>query len=273
MQTVALEWVKETIEDAVKPMLPFEFRESYMPHPEMKYYQYAAFIALDGTWSFIVALGFFVTTFRAVTRLMDDRVMPFKEMIRILGMKESTLWIGWLLHYAWWTCLVSLLVSILPTVAFFPDGNYFVVFVTVWLFMLSTVAFSFMVCGWMTNIKLAQGAGVGLYIMLGYMPYLVQQTPNPTMAAFRASMILFHCPFVHSFYTIMAHQVSGTEETIGLTIGRLTSPFKGICVLECWAWNLLSIFLCITVGLYFHQVNPGKYGVAKPWHFPFHLSY
>ncbi|KAM9831250.1 cholesterol transporter ABCA5 [Neosynchiropus ocellatus] len=193
-----------------------------------------------------------------IVNVAAEKEQRLKDTMTMMGLYDSAFWLSWGLLYAALVTTMALLMSVIATcTALFPNSNFFVIFVLISLYGISTISFSFLMTPLFKKPKFASSVGSMLTVLLGCLSLftvLMKDFPQP--------LVWLLCLFSPSAFSIGIAQVVYLEaQGEGAVFSSLTSGPHPLYVplimlpLDCVLYLLLALYL--------DQVLPGEFGLRR----------
>ncbi|TPP39775.1 ATP-binding cassette sub-family A (ABC1) member 2 [Fasciola gigantica] len=206
--------------------------------------------------------------------IVDEKEQHLKEFTKIMGVSNFTHWLGWLTMNLLIMFPCSVLITILLKYGgVVRDTNYGILLFLFASFTLSVIALTFLCSTFFTHANLgAVVTGMIYFILYLPTPMILTNEANLSPGTFYGASLSSQVAFSLGFYYILRTESYGTRtewETFWSS-NQLTSEFSvGKAVLMLWVDT--AIYLILT--WYIEAIYPGRYGVQKPFYFPFTRSY
>ncbi|KAG2819643.1 hypothetical protein PC112_g12108 [Phytophthora cactorum] len=215
---------------------------------------------------------FFILTYlhplsKILVGLMAERETRSRELMKILGVKESSIVISWYITY-----IVILFVScVLQTLAavakLFPNTNAVLLFLFFFLFSMSVLAFAFMISSMFSKSR----TGVYVGFILFFIMYGVSGAYNDSSSesSKNVACILSPVGLVFGVNSLSSAETSQVGISFSTASQRINN-FRFSTALWYFAFDTILYTL---LGLYFEKVIPKEYGMPEKWYFPLRPSY
>ncbi|XP_078532688.1 phospholipid-transporting ATPase ABCA1-like isoform X3 [Lissotriton helveticus] len=221
-----------------------------------------------------LTLAFIFSVCMIIKGLVHEKELRLKEVMRMVGVKNSIIWLTWFMDNMALLIVSSALLSILikfGNVLRYSDPSVFFVFMVVFCF--STIMECFLISVFFSRANLAAACGGIIYFVL-YLPHVL-------LFAWQ-DYLTFPIKLVVSLFSTVAFGFGcenfsrWEQQGIGLSWSNIRlSPVDG----ERYSFAV-SMFMMIFDGIlyllltcYIENVFPGQYGIPKPWYYPFTVSY
>uniref|UniRef100_A0A182PES6 ABC transporter domain-containing protein n=1 Tax=Anopheles epiroticus TaxID=199890 RepID=A0A182PES6_9DIPT len=245
------------------------------PYPP--YYEDLVLVAMERLLPMIILISFFYTCINTVKFITIEKEKQLKEAMKIMGLPNWLHWTAWFVR-----CLILLLITI-SLLVFLISANLtsntdlsvieYADWSVLWFFFLTyilvTICFCFMMSVFFNKANTAAGIA-GLMWFLFAIPFniTVQNYDEMAMGSKVASSLLSNTAMSFGIMNIIRLEAN----QVGLQWDNLfSSPSMGddFSVGLVMVMFVVDALLYLTIALYFEQVMPGEFGVAKPWNFLF----
>ncbi|KAG7491241.1 hypothetical protein MATL_G00000950 [Megalops atlanticus] len=193
-----------------------------------------------------------------IANVAAEKEHRLKDTMGMMGLYDSAFWLSWGLLYAALVTTMSILMSIIATcTALFPNSDFLLIFLLIFLYGISSISFSFMVTPLFKKPKFASTVGSMLTVVLGCLSLFtvfIKDFPQPLVWAL--------CLLSPSAFSIGVAQVVYLEaHGDGAVFSTLTSgPHPLYAPLLMLA---LDSALYLLLALYLDQVLPGEFGMRR----------
>uniref|UniRef100_A0A6Q2XI97 ABC transporter domain-containing protein n=1 Tax=Esox lucius TaxID=8010 RepID=A0A6Q2XI97_ESOLU len=193
-----------------------------------------------------------------IVNVAAEKEHRLKDTMSMMGLYDSAFWLSWGLLYAALVTTMSILMSIIATyTALFPNSDFIVIFLLIFLYGISSICFSFMLTPLFKKPKFASTVGSMLTMVFGCLSLftvLMKDFPQP--------LVWVLCLLSPSAFSIGIAQVVYLEaQGDGAVFSTLASgphPLYApllMLVLDCILYLLLAVYL--------DQVLPGEFGMRR----------
>jgi cation transport ATPase len=141
-----------------------------------------------------------------VTKLSEEKESKAKEGMKMMGLRDTTYYVAWIIFLAFLVGLMSLLLVVTLSVQVFKQSNLLLVFLMCFLYGMNLFGLSFGITAWLQSKKSSATAASLIHLMSYYVAfafsgygsstktkYIVSLIPNCAMAF--AVQHLFNCEF------------------------------------------------------------------------------
>uniref|UniRef100_A0A8C9VWP8 ATP binding cassette subfamily A member 5 n=1 Tax=Scleropages formosus TaxID=113540 RepID=A0A8C9VWP8_SCLFO len=195
-----------------------------------------------------------------IVNVAAEKERRLKDAMTMMGLYDSAFWLSWGLLYAALVTTMSVLMAIIATcTALFPNSDFLVIFLLIFLYGISSVSifFSFMLTPLFKKPKFASTVGSMLTVVFGCLSLF-----TVLMKDFPQALVWALCLLSPSAFSIGIAQVVYLEaQGDGAVFSTLTSGPHAVyvpllmLVLDCILYLLLAIYL--------DQVLPGEFGMRR----------
>jgi len=233
---------------------------------------------LDGVNPFYQAVGRLVGFYMTMTllypvsqlikNLVEEKESKTKELMKIMGLRDSAFGLSWFLTYLILFLLISILSTILMCSTFVMYSNSVIIFLLVFLFLTSLIPFCFAVSAFFNKAKSASIVGP-LILFVAVMPRyaFLRSAEAQGVVAKRIWSLLSPVAFAFGGDMVMTYE--GAQ--LGVQWSSMWEDDLSFgFVLLILTWNCIMYSL---IAWYLDQVVLGEYGSKQPWYFVFLRSY
>uniref|UniRef100_A0A8C7V6D6 Cholesterol transporter ABCA5 n=1 Tax=Oncorhynchus mykiss TaxID=8022 RepID=A0A8C7V6D6_ONCMY len=193
-----------------------------------------------------------------IVNVAAEKEHRLKDTMTMMGLYDSAFWLSWGLLYAALVTTMSILMSIIATyTALFPNSDFIVIFLLIFLYGISSIFFSFMLTPLFKKPKFASTVGSMLTVVFGCLSLftvLLKDFPQP--------LVWVLCLLSPSAFSIGIAQVVYLEAqgdgAVFATLANGPHPLYApllMLVLDCILYLLLAVYL--------DQVLPGEFGMRR----------
>lgn len=219
----------------------------------------------------LLMIALFYTALCITRSVVAEKESGIRETLKMMGVQGWMQWLAWFTQY-----FLFLLVSIVLICAVASLGNVFentdgsLFFVFLLLFAIASINLMFLISVFFNQATTAAGVA-GLIWFCSWLPYKVGVLPHWQILS--NGQKTASCLISTTCMSIGAN-VIGLGEASGEGV-KWSNMYKPISVDDSFTFAtvlhmlLVDIVLYGGLTLYLDAVFPGKYGVAKPWHFVF----
>nr|XP_055031860.1 ATP-binding cassette sub-family A member 5 isoform X2 [Misgurnus anguillicaudatus] len=193
-----------------------------------------------------------------IVNVAAEKEQRLKDTMGMMGLYDSAFWLSWGLLYAVLVTTMSILMAVIATCTpLFSNSNFFVIFLLIFLYGISSIFFSFMLTPLFKKPKFASTVGSTLTVVfscLSLFTVLMRDFPQP--------VVWVLCLLSPSAFSIGIAQVVYLEaQGDGAVFSSLRDGPHALYVpmvmlfLDCILYLLLAIYL--------DQVLPGEFGTRR----------
>ncbi|XP_062382782.1 ATP-binding cassette sub-family A member 5 [Sardina pilchardus] len=193
-----------------------------------------------------------------IVNVAAEKERRLKDTMTMMGLYDSAFWLSWGLLYAALVTTMSILMAVIATwTSLFYNSNFFVIFLLIFLYGISSIFFSFMLTPLFKKPKFASTVGSMLTVVFGCLSLF-----TVLMRDFPQWLVWLLCLLSPSAFSIGIAQVVYLEaQGDGAVFSTLASGPHALYV------PLLMLFLdCILyllLAVYLDQVLPGEFGMRR----------
>ncbi|XP_023672701.2 cholesterol transporter ABCA5 [Paramormyrops kingsleyae] len=203
-----------------------------------------------------------------IVNVAAEKERRLKDTMTMMGLYDSAFWLSWGLLYTALVTAMSVLMSIIATyTALFPNSNFLVVFLLIFLYGISSIFFSFMLTPLFKKPKLASTVGSMLTVLFGCLSLF-----TVLMEDFPQDAVWLLCLLSPTAFSIGVAQVVDLEaQGDGAVFSTLANGPHPLYVPLLML--LLDCILYLQLAVYLDQVLPGEFGMRRPFFFFLKPSY
>ncbi|XP_031568598.1 ATP-binding cassette sub-family A member 5-like [Actinia tenebrosa] len=196
--------------------------------------------------------------------LVIEKEKKYKELLRIMGMKDTAYWLSWFLTYALIILLAVIIINAITVPAgVFGNSNFLLLVIVFYLYGLSLINFAFLLTPLFKNSMTAGTVANLSTIIFGV---LLIPLNNPNVPNFAKWIACLLSPTAFSLTLTQA------VDSAGITFSNISTkssfpPSYSIIMM------VVDIFLYLGLALYLDAVVPTEYGKRRPPYFIFMPSF
>lgn len=275
-------WIQDILERAMINL--YVGQEITEPGSYIHEFPYPCFIQdqflfmIEHVMPFCLIISWVYSVAMLVQNIVYEKEKRLKEVMKTMGLNNAVHWLAWFItSFLQMSVTVIILTIILKCGRVLTYSNPFLIFLTLEIFVIANIMFSFFVSVLYSKAKLA-AACAGIIYLLTYVPYMY--------IAVREEAAHVHVPaWIKSLASLLSTTAFGLGakyfafyEEIGVGVqwsNMAVSPMEDD---DFSLWNvvimmLMDTFIYAVLVWYIENVHPGAYGLPKPWYFPFTKSY
>ncbi|RHY26011.1 hypothetical protein DYB32_007943 [Aphanomyces invadans] len=217
------------------------------PFPIQAYIEAPFYSMVSQVFSTIFILAYLHAVSRVIVVLTQEKETRARELMKILGVRDSAIVLSWYITY-FLIFLVSSILAGLAGTALFPNTSFGYLFILFFLYSTSIFAYGFLVSCIFSNSKTAGTAGNVVYFILAFLGNFATSSLEPTLSN------------VESVST-------------GLTAANANTVYNNFRFQGGLGMLVLDTILYTALGLYLQEVLPQEYGTPRKWYFPLQVSF
>ncbi|XP_066442630.1 ABC-type organic anion transporter ABCA8-like isoform X2 [Eleutherodactylus coqui] len=195
-----------------------------------------------------VSLSYLMTLYIAKERKEQRTIM------RIMGLRDLAFWLSWGLLYALYVLIISVLMALVTTSVVFLESSYGVILLLFFLYGISMISFTFMLCALLKKPRLVAIIGFFVTLFLSILSILPLVKPLPK------SLEVFLCVFAPFAFSIGITQTVHMENNLrGVFLSDIGGDSSHL--LTSYFSLLLDSALYILLTLYFDKILKDKHGL------------
>lgn len=210
----------------------------------------------------IVYIGFFILTMcmcyislsYLLTLYIARERKEQREITRMMGLRDLAFWLSWGLLYAGYVLIIANLMTLVTTSLVFVKSSYGVILLLFFLYGISMVCFTFMLCALLRKPRLVAITGFFITLFLSILSVL------PLVKVVPIALEVFLCVFAPFAFSVGITQ--GIQMEIDLQ-GAFFSDIAGdssFLLTSCISL-LLDSALYLLLTLYFDKIIADKHGL------------
>eukprot|EP01124_Arcella_intermedia_P001797 TRINITY_DN10983_c0_g1_i1.p1 TRINITY_DN10983_c0_g1~~TRINITY_DN10983_c0_g1_i1.p1 ORF type:complete len:1583 (+),score=317.50 TRINITY_DN10983_c0_g1_i1:600-4751(+) len=202
--------------------------------------------------------------------LVKEKKTKLRELLKIMGMNNSTYWVSWILRFFIPNIWTTIIVTVFGGLIIFRYVSLFLLFLQFALFGFSLITFGFLLSSLVNNEKIANALGVIWIYLIGNISILTQNAP---LGIKYLLSLLSPCAFNFSLSILLEFQYD--ERQISLSKLFSDDPYATEIsnMLTYMGFTLLDTLIYLFFAWYFSEIYPGEHGVARPFYFMFTRDY
>ncbi|XP_068118184.1 ABC-type organic anion transporter ABCA8-like [Hyperolius riggenbachi] len=206
-----------------------------------------ALYTLDGSACFI-SLSYLLTL-----QVTKER-RKTRELMRMMGLKDSAFWLSWGLLYLVSVLIIAILLSVITTAYLLVESSFGLILLLFFLYGVATVCFNFMLSALFRKPRFTALAGFFITIFLSLLGFLPAMRALPR--SLEVFLSLFH-PFSFAVgFTESMHMENELQGVFFSDLGGDSSHVLFSCL-----YLVLDSVLYFSLTLYFDKIIPDKNGL------------
>ncbi|GMF31471.1 unnamed protein product [Phytophthora lilii] len=215
---------------------------------------------------------FFILTYlhplsKILVGLMSERETRSRELMKILGVKESSIVISWYITYIVILFVSCVLQTLVAVAKLFPNTNAVLLFLFFFLFSLSVLGFAFMISSMFSKSR----TGVYVGFITFFIMYGVTGAFNDSSSESSKNIACLLAP-VGLVFGVNSLSSSETSH-VGISFSSASQRIHNFRFSTALWYFALDTILYTLLGLYFEKVISKEYGMPEKWYFPLRPSY
>jgi ATP-binding cassette subfamily A (ABC1) protein 3 len=223
------------------------------------------FAPFFGRVALVFPIGFVLSYLYLVSRVIVSFLMEketrSRELMRILGARESELFAGWVLAYLPILLFGALLQALGAHALLFPNSGVQYLFVFFFTFATSSFSYGFMISSLFSRARAGSLAGMGLFFMMFFVSYSFNDDSSEAARTFAG--LLPPISLSQGVGVIAKLESYG----VGVTGATANEEVQNFRFANAVGMQILDTILYVLLGKYFEKVIPQEFGVARKWYF------
>ncbi|CAM4819705.1 unnamed protein product [Rotaria magnacalcarata] len=252
--------------------LSYGIETQQMPYPCWSSDQFVK--SISRMLPLLMVLSWIFTVSMNVKDIVQEKEKRLKEIMKIMGLKDSVHWFTWFILCTTAMILTAiLLVLLLKFGKIIQFSNIFVLFVFFIAYTFATITQCFLISVFFNRANLA-ACGAGIIYFLLYLPYTIvinydaQIKTWQRVIACLSSTVSFGigCDYIARF--------EGMAQGIQwFNLNKSMKPNDNFTVLYCIIMMFADSIIYMLLTVYIENLFPGEFGIPQPWNYPFKKSY
>ncbi|XP_031329080.1 ATP-binding cassette sub-family A member 3-like isoform X1 [Photinus pyralis] len=234
--------------------------------------------------SFLPAVTVFSFVFlcpSVLKRVIEEKSTGIKELMKMMGLKSWMLWLGWFLHAFFVSALSVFIITLLlkgslwkvePAVLEYCSGSVFFCFLL--LYTAAGITFLFAISTLCHKPTIGVVIGTALWIWTdSILRTFLGKTVNMKWYKKMFVSLLPNTALYHGYITISLYE----SREVGVSWNNLFTPPTGgkedVALGDMFVMLIVGMIFYTLLTFYIDAVNPGPYGLAKPFSFPITYIY
>ncbi|XP_040293101.1 ABC-type organic anion transporter ABCA8-like isoform X1 [Bufo bufo] len=189
-----------------------------------------------------------------------------REIMRMMGLRDLAFWLSWGLLYALYVLIIANLMALVTTTFVFVESSYGVILLLFFLYGISMICFTFMLCALLRKPRLVAISGFFITLFLSSLSTLPLVNVLPV---FLEVVLCVFAPFAFSVgITQSIHMETDFE---GVFFSDITGESSHL--LTSYITLLLDCVLYILLTLYFDKILADRHGMRHEALFFLRSSY
>ncbi|EAS01530.2 ABC transporter family protein (macronuclear) [Tetrahymena thermophila SB210] len=215
-------------------------------------------LQLTGNFAPFVVLPLILSYLRLTQSILTEKEKKIREVMKIQGMKTSSFYLSWIIHYLVIFTVISLLQALALKITVFKQSNYFFLFIWFWLFCISLIFQSIFMTSFFTKAR--QGT---LFAVLFFLFTIVVNTTFQngvySTAQYTGASFLTQTGIARACEVIIVLEANQK----GVSFSNADQMVNNFNVQAQILMNLVNIAFFSIFSLYLDQVLPNEFGQKK----------
>jgi len=206
---------------------------------------------------------FLTPYFYLVTKIAAEKESKAREGMKMMGLSDSTYYVSWLILYSVISVLISAVITVMTALGVFINVNLLLLFGFFFIYSMTFFGWAFLIVAFLPTPRSSGIAAVLIAIISYNMMAILRDPTTPANVQYGMSILPNVCMalilrqiFFYNYFTAE-----------GMTFSTGSVMYENYSVRAGMVMLVINVFLWLFIGLYFDQVIPSQYGVAKPWYF------
>lgn len=216
----------------------------------------------------LVTMLSFSSIYPAILKCMsEEKYSGAKELLKIVNVGPLLQSLGWIIH-SLLTNLISIIVIVIILKFLIELTSSIVLFILLLLYYISSISFCFLISSILSKPNMAIVFGLLIWIL----SYLIPQIPNFNQAPFYVKLVLTVFPNIslrYAYSSIAIYEIRNIGSHLNNIFEPALEDINDISIGIIYICLIFDILLFMILSIYIENVNPGKYGISQPFHFPF----
>ncbi|KAJ8033307.1 ATP-binding cassette sub-family A member 1 [Holothuria leucospilota] len=243
-----------------------------MPYPCYKNDRYLFIASI--IFPLLFTIGFLVLIAVMTHQLVYEKERGIEELMKVMGLRSGVNWFAWFFSNAVLLSVLMVVIAIILRIASIAQNTQFsVLIIFLWCFAFSLIMQSYMVSSFFQKANIASLGALLVYLIL-YVPYGFVFTRGGKVSVIGSLAVSLASPSAFSFGCLIISRYE--HQGIGSSWGNIWENPRDEDHSTLAASCIMMVFdglIYFIIGWYIRTVFPGKFGVPRPWYFPFQASY
>ena len=218
---------------------------------------------IDARLVFFLIFPFLVPICRFLAAIVNDKENRTKEIMMMMGLHSSAYWLSWITYYfAVYTVISIAITIIVTTMGVFSYSNGGLIFLYLWLYSMSCIAFSILISVFFSKAKIAVLVGIPVFLCSFFISFGVADPLIPMSIKTAASLL--PCVAISEGTNVISRLERGQK---GIQTDNSDFEVANFTHGLYFAMIITDIIYMSLFAAYFEAVWPSEWGVKKPWHF------
>ncbi|CAK4126529.1 unnamed protein product [Aphanomyces euteiches] len=235
------------------------------PFPIQQYISAPFYSLVSQVFSLVFILAYLHAVSKVIVVLVREKETKSRELMKILGVRESAIVLSWYMTYI----MIFVLSSVVAGIAgklLFPNTSAGYMIIMFFLFSMTILSYGFLVSAIFSNSKTAATVGNSVFFIM----YFIGNSASNSMESGKMLASLLS-PVAFSFCIQTLANVEGVST--GLTAENANSAYSNYRFQGGLGMMVFDAILYSLLALYLQEVIPQEYGTPKKWYFPLQPSF
>ena len=270
VQSIIASRISNNTQDYIPTQLPIDVRQ--FPYPK---YTSVTFVQnLTLILPIILVFSFIFTAGIITKEIVQEKETRLRESMKMMGLSNWVNWLAWFVKQFIFMAIVVLCVTLLLRYcSIFIHSNILIIFIWYILYIIYMISLAFLISTFFTSSRIALLVSFLVWFMT-FFPYFFLFTNYDDLPLY--SKILA-CLLGNTCFAMSTHIFTSREiEERGITWNNIAMPTYGkdqFNLLHVYAMLIFTSIIQFVLTWYLDEVLPKKYGIRKPFYFPFTYSY
>ncbi|XP_041455377.1 phospholipid-transporting ATPase ABCA3-like, partial [Lytechinus variegatus] len=250
--------------------LDLEFGMQQFPYPS--YTDDPFIVTIENMMPLLLFLSFIYGAGSITRELTFEKECRLKESMKMMGLANWMHWLAWFVKYFVYLLIPTLLILIIVVVGnIFPNSGIGILLIYFVLWMIATIAWSFLISCFFSRARLGLIFGMVLWF-LNYLPMFFLDYKSSSDTTKTAVCLLSNTCMGQGVLVLARFELKG-EGVQFSNIGVSPSEGSNFTMATVFGMLILDTVLYLLLTWYIEGIYPGTYGIPKPFYFPFLPSY
>jgi ATP-binding cassette subfamily A (ABC1) protein 3 len=212
---------------------------------------------------FFLIFSFLIPVTRMLSGIVQDKETRTKEIMMMMGLKESAYWLSWITYYLiiyTFICVIITILSVAMGIYTYSNGG--LIFLYYWLFGISCIAFSVFLSVFFSKSRNAVLVGIPIFLGSYFVGFAVG---DPLMSMNKkAGASLLPCVNFGLGTDILVNLELGQK---GMQVDNSNRIINNYSHGIYFAMIIIDIVYLSVLAAYLEAVWPSEWGVKRPWYF------
>lgn len=236
---------------------------TFLPFPTRAHKQDDFKTYVENIFGAFLIMAFIWPFSRMVRNMVEEKEKRLKEVMKIMGLRNSFWWIHWGITYLLVFTVSCVLVVLAARVNLFKYSDAGVLFAYFFFFSLSLLSLAFLVSTFFSRAKLA-GTVSPFIMLLFYLPYMAVSGTSKSHSSKTSACLLSPVAAALGSVNILSYETA----FIGVRWTNINESTEDFEMATALGFMIFDAFLYFVLAIYCDLVIPQEYGSQLPWYFP-----